>query len=71
MPYVSPGGCSEPTDSQQKKKNKKRENVTLKNVSHAFATSNCQHEDFARHALSVDDNTIDQDMREGLLAPEL
>ena len=53
------------------KKREKEENVALEEVSHAFATSNSQHEDFARHALIVDDNTIDQDMRGGLLAPKL
>ena len=45
--------------------------MALEEVSYAFATSNSQNEDFASHALSVDDNTIDQDMRGGLLAPGL
>ena len=52
-------------------KKEKKENVALEEVSYAFATSNSQNEDFGSYALSVDANTIDQDMRGGLLAPGL
>ena len=61
-----PNRFSTPTTKKQKK-----ESVALEEVSHAFATSNSQHEDFGSYALIVDANTIDQDMREGLLAPGL
>jgi hypothetical protein len=59
-----------PNRFSTKKEEKKGENVALEDVSRAFATSNIQPEDSVSYAFNVDDNTIDQDMREGLLAPE-
>ncbi len=70
MPYVSPVFVATYPILKKKiknKKNKKKENVGLEEVSHAFATSTTQREHFASHALNVDDNSIDADMHEGLL----